>query len=145
MLEADERRVRLDSQLFDERLTQAGVGAQRVGLPAAAIQRHHQLASETLPQRVLAHQLREFADECAVFAKGKVRADAILEGREPQFGQPSDVGLGERLEGEVCECLTAPQCERGSQRSCRITWSGRQLAPALLGEPLEAHCVDRVR
>jgi hypothetical protein len=124
-LETDERGVRFDPQLFDERLAQPGVGAQRVGLATAAIQRHHELAGKTLPQRVLAHQLREFADECAVFAKRKVCADAILEGCEPQFGQPSDVGLCERLEGEICECLTAPQCERGSQRSRRPCWASR--------------------
>ena len=144
LLEARQRRVGFDTQLLDERLAQPSVCAQRIGLTAAAIQGHHELAREALSQRVLTHQLGELTREGTVLTEREVRADAVLQRGEPQLGQPRDVSLREGLIGEVRQGFAPPECERGPQRTGRVGWSSRELVAALRCEALETRRVDSV-
>jgi hypothetical protein len=62
---------------------------------------------------VLGDKLRHLAAERGVPAKGKLGFDAVFQSGEPQLGEPGDLGLGERLEGEVGQRLSTPQRQRG--------------------------------
>ena len=77
----------IDAELIGEQVAGTPVGGQRLGLPAAAIQRQHELAVQPLPQRILGGQLLQLAGERVVPAKRQVRVDPRLQRGEPQFLQ----------------------------------------------------------
>ena len=70
-LEAAQRRPRLDPELLDQRGPRRPVGVQRLRLPARAVEREHELATQALRQRVLGDQALELADELVV--RGRAR------------------------------------------------------------------------
>ena len=88
------------------------VRLQRLGLTPRSVEREHQLAPQALPQRVLRDQRLELADELSAAAELEVGVDPLLERLQAQLLEPADLGLGERLEGEVGERWAAPQRER---------------------------------
>jgi hypothetical protein len=80
-----------------------------------------------------------------VASKGEVRFDPGLERGQSELLQTGDLGLGERLEGEVCKCGSPPECEgipKRQRRAFRIT--ARELPPTLLQQRLEAVYVELV-
>ena len=89
-LERLERRRRLDPEALDERLPRRAVGLERLGLPARAVEREHQLAAEPLAQRVLGDERLELGDERGVPAEREVCVDPLLERREAQLLEPLD-------------------------------------------------------
>jgi hypothetical protein len=105
------------------------VGLERVGLPAAAVQRQHPLRVQLLAQRLLCNQRFELADDLAMAAGGEVALDRQLERGEPQLLEPTDLGRGERLTGHVIQRRPVPQRQRFAR--------GR-----LRDEPLEASGID---
>jgi hypothetical protein len=52
---------------------------ERLGLPAAAVEREHQLAAETLAKQVLRDQRLEFGHQRGMAAERQVGVDAILD------------------------------------------------------------------
>ncbi len=57
-----ELRRRIDAELVDERLAGAAVRVERIGLPAAPIEREHQEPDRALAERVLGDERLELAD-----------------------------------------------------------------------------------
>ena len=55
------------------------VGRERLGLPAAAVKREHQLRAEALAQRMLGDERLELADHLGVTTEREVGLDALLE------------------------------------------------------------------
>ena len=107
--------ARLEPELVRQLAPGHPVASQRLGLAAGAVEREHQLAAQALPQRMLGDERLELADELGVTAERQVGVDPLLERRQPQLLQPRDLGLGERLVGEVGERRPAPQRERLAQ------------------------------
>src|SRR5439155_23167356 len=101
----------LDAELLAERLARAAVELKRVGLPARAIEREHQLRPWPLPERFLRDQLFELRDEACVAAEREVCVDALLERREPLVLKPRAGVARERLR-ELGQRWTAPELER---------------------------------
>ena len=60
-LERLQRRGRLDPEALDERLPGRAVDLERLGLPAGAVEREHQLAAQPLAQRMLRDEGLELA------------------------------------------------------------------------------------
>ncbi len=102
----------VDPQLVDEQPAGVLVGAQRLGLATAAVERHHELAAEPFPQRVLGDEGREGGRRAGMVSGGQARLDAVLLGRRPQLVQPADGDGGERLEGEVGQRRSPPEGQR---------------------------------
>ena len=89
-LERLQRRRRLDPEALDQRVPRRAVRLERLGLPAGAVQREHQLAAEALAQRVLGDEGLELGDERRMPAERELRLDPLLERREPQLLEPLD-------------------------------------------------------
>ena len=96
-----------------------GVGLQRVGLPARAVEREQQLGAEALAERVLGHELLELGHEHGVAAERELRVDAQLDRLQPQLAEMGGCG-GDRLAGEVGERLAAPERERLVEQRHRL-------------------------
>ena len=66
---------------------------------------------------MLAHQPLELGDELGLTAECEVGVDARLERGQAEFLEAADLGLGERLVGEVGERRSAPQAESLAQKA----------------------------
>jgi hypothetical protein len=55
-----QRLAGIDTEFDGEQAVDPLVGGERVGLPAGPVQRQHQLAVQTFPQRVAGYQLLQF-------------------------------------------------------------------------------------
>ena len=99
----------VDPQLVDEEPAGVLVGAQRLGLATAAVERHHELAAQPFAQRVLGDEGREGGRRAGVVAGGQAGLDAVLLGRRPQLVQAADGDGGEGLEGEVGQRRAPPE------------------------------------
>ena len=98
-LELPQRVSRLDPQLIHERTPQVTISLECVRLAAPAVERDHQLAAESLAQRMLRDERLELGDQLRVTAELEVRLDPLLEGgRGPQLLEPRDVGLQRLLD-----------------------------------------------
>ena len=83
--------MRVEPELVGEREPGGAVDLERLRLPAAAVERDHQLAAQPLPQRMGRHERLQLADECGVVAEREIGVDAILDRRHPQLVEPSDL------------------------------------------------------
>ena len=104
--------ARVDSKLLDEGFACRDVCLERFGLAARAVQGHHQLPTEPLAQRVLAHELLQLGNEGGVLAERQPHMRAILERRESLLFEPVGVLSRPPLVPEVRERRPPPQRER---------------------------------
>ena len=74
-----ERRTGVDPELLDERPASVLEHLERVGLPAAAVEREHQLSAQTLAKRVLCDERLELRHEVPVAAECQVSVEAVLD------------------------------------------------------------------
>ena len=111
-LELAERLARLDPELVDERLARTLIDRERVGLPARAVERQHQLRARALPQRLLEHEALELGDELAVPREREVSVDPVLERGQAQLLEPRDLRVREGLRRQIRERRPSPQRER---------------------------------
>jgi hypothetical protein len=129
----------LDAQLLDQHGACSPEGLQRLGLAAGAVQAQHQLATQALPQRMLPHQPFQLAGELGVTTGGELGVETLLQRRQTRLLQAGDLGLRERLVGQVGKRCSTPHRERLGQQPRR----GQRLGFTGLGdEPLEAREVE---
>ena len=126
-LELLEPRRRIDPELVVERSAESLERVQRFGVPAAAVERQHQLATRPLAERMAAYECLELGDELRLAPEGKLGVDALLEAGELLFDEPCLLQPGEGL-CELRERHAAPQVER--TRSSRAASSKRPSASA---------------
>ena len=137
-----ESRARVDPELICERLAGVVVGLECLGLPPGPIEGQHQLASEPLAERMHLRQSLELADHLAPQTELEVGVDPLLEGVEPQFVEPPDLALRERLEGEIGERRAAPH----RQGATKLRGALDGLARTRVGQqPLEAGRIELLR
>ena len=84
-VQAPERLPGIDAELVGEQVADAAVGGERLGLPAAAVQRQDELAMQPLTQRMLGDQLFQFGGQRVVPAKRQVGVDPRLDRGHPQL------------------------------------------------------------
>ena len=82
-------RERLEAEFPGQDVAGGRELGQGIGLPAAPVQRHHELAAEPLPQRMLTDQSGQLRHGLAVAAKGEHDVDAFLDGGQPQLVAPT--------------------------------------------------------
>ena len=106
----------VDAELAGQQVAGPAVGGQRVGLPAAPVQRQHQLAVQPLPQRMVPDQPVQLGGQRVMPAQRQVSVDPRLKRGQPQLLQAGRLGPGERVVGQVGQHRTAPQAQRPAQR-----------------------------
>src|SRR5438270_6528939 len=83
---------KLRSGFQAEFLTQDGATLleepQRIRLPSGAIQGHHQLAPETLPEGLVGDKGRELGHDLAMLAELEIGVETVLEDRQAQLLKP---------------------------------------------------------
>ena len=94
-LEALELIVRLEPELLVQQPPARAVDLERVCLAAAAIEGQHQLAAQTFPQWLLAHEPLELGNQLRVAPQRELGLDPLLERRQPLLFQPRSLGAGE--------------------------------------------------
>ena len=115
LFELPERWRWLEAEFVDECRPRGPIGLESLGLAAAAIERQHELTTQSLTQRMLCHERLELADELGVPSAGQVSVDAVLEQGESQLLEPADLSLRERVECKLGERGPAPDSQRLAQ------------------------------
>ena len=136
-------RARLDAELVDQRAAGRLVGLERVGLAAGPVERHEQLAPQALAQRLLWTSASSSATSSAPRPSARSASTRSSSATSRSSSEARDLGLAERLVGEVGQRPAAPQRERLSQRRAP-PWPGPGRACGLGEEPLEAVQVELV-
>ncbi len=126
-----ERRRGLEPERLDQRGAPGAEHLERLGLPAGAVERDHQLAAQALVERMLRHELLELGHELGAAAELELGLEALLRDRQAQLAQALDHGTRERLEREIGERLAPPQGERLAGRAGRPS----SASPAASAEP----------
>jgi hypothetical protein len=99
--------------------------------------------AEALARGMLGDQGLELADELRVFSEHELGFDPRLERHQPQLLEPRDLGLRERLVGDVVERRTAPERQGVAGRAQRLLRvAGLEQALGLRQPVLEALDVD---
>ena len=143
LLQLPEPRPRLEPQLVVQHPPPRAVGLQRVRLPAAAVEREHQLGPQPFAHRVPQHLQLQLGHQRAVPAQREVGVDAVLDGAQPQLVQPGGLGPGERRVRHVGERRALPQLQRAAQhRGGLLGIVAVERGPPLLGQPDELLRVD---
>ena len=131
----------LQAELVVERGARGGERVERVGLPAGAVEREHELRTESLAKRLFADERLELGHELRVTALREVGLDPQLERLEPQLVETGG-RRGDGLAREIGERWAAPERKRlAKQRSYLL---GRR-ASRLVDEATEAFEVQLVR
>ena len=145
-LEVLEPRPRLDPEPLDEHAPRVLVRVKRLGLASRAVEGEHQLAAQSLAERVGGDQRLELADELVVTAERELSLDAQLLRDELELLESGDRGLRERLVREVGERSAAPEGERLAELRRRLRdVPALKVAFGLGQQPLEPLQIQPVR
>lgn len=145
-MDLDKPRRRLDPVILDQYGTRELERGQRLGLPARAVQRGHQLAPQHLPGGMGPHQPFEFDGHLGVEAHDQRGLDPCLDRRHPGPLQPGRLRRDRRMAVELGEGIATPQAERGRQPlNGELRLLRRQRLPARRRQPFEPHGVDHRR
>ena len=107
-LEAPELLTRLDAKFVDERPACFSIGLKSLGLTPGAVQGKHELGPQALSKRVAINERFELANRLGVAAEGEPGFDAHLDRRKAELLELCDLGLRERLVGEIGQRGAAP-------------------------------------
>ena len=91
------------------------VGAQRLALATAPVQRQHVHRPQALPEGMLHRQRVQLGDDLPVTARSQVRIEAGLERGESELVQSSDLTIEEAVALHVGVRVTAPHQQRVAQ------------------------------
>jgi hypothetical protein len=130
LLQPLQRRTGIQAQLLGQAPAGAGVGVQRVGRTAGAVQREHRQLDEALPGRVLGGQPGQLRQQRPVPAQLQVGRRGLLDGVQAQLLQVGAEPVPEPLVGRVVQGRAAPQGERVAQQPAtpgRIGGTGGRL------------------
>jgi hypothetical protein len=108
LLELAEGTARLDAELLDEGAAGVLIARERLGLASRPVESQHQLSSQALAQGVFGDERLERADAGPVASEGELGLELVLECLESNLFEPSDLGLGEAIQGEVSEWWSPP-------------------------------------
>ena len=103
--------ARLDAEVLAERAPRLAIRVERLCLPAAAVEREHELAAEPLAVRVLGDQALQLGHEHVVCALVELCIDSALDGGEPKVVEPSRF-RGRKRRVDSHERRPAPELER---------------------------------
>jgi hypothetical protein len=135
-------RRRVGAQLVPEPAAQLLVGGERVGLPAARLQRGDQPVPQRLPQRVPGGPGAQLDGDVRGPAGGQVQAGAPLDGGQPLLHQVGHLVAVQRLGAQPLQRLAAPQPQRlVEQLACLLRLDGLGGLRQQLPEPHQVNVV----
>jgi hypothetical protein len=105
----------LDPEALDEQTPGVAVDVEGIRLTAASVEREHQLAPQTLPERVFVHEPLDLCDQLEMTTKRQLCVDPVLERGEVELLESRDRGPGEGLVCKIGQRRTAPQLQGPSQ------------------------------
>jgi hypothetical protein len=108
LLERLQRGLGLGADLCPEDRTALGVGPERVGLTAGAVERQHELRPQVAPERVVGHERGQDGGDLGVAAAGQLRLGPDLRAAGAQLVEALHLRCGEGLVAEVTEDRSAP-------------------------------------
>ena len=109
--------ARIEAELVGEQRARASRGGKRFRLSPRAVEGEHELARQTLAQRVLRRQPLELRYDLGMAAEGEVRLQALFETAEPKLVQAPRFQREGAAVGHVAERGPAPERERRAQAS----------------------------
>jgi hypothetical protein len=118
LVQAPKRSAWLDAEFLGQHCAGGAELGQRIGLPAGPVQRQHDLAAESLAQRMLADQAGQLGRCLLVTAQGDHHLDPLLDRAQPQLGQARLLDGCPRA-GNARQRSAVPQIQGGVQRSSR--------------------------
>ena len=135
-----------DAELVGQDLAEPLVGAQGLGLAAAAVEGPHELAPQRLAQRGPLDEVAQLADEGAVLPEGQAGLDRALDRGPALLLQLAGPRPGEGLVGELGQRgVAAPAAERLGRRGRGVgPPAGLERLPGPAGGVLEREGVQLV-
>ena len=115
-----QRTSRLESELVHEHPPRFGVGPERFGLPARAVEGEHLESTRAFTQGLFADERLELAERVGVSAELNSRFEATFTSRQLQLLETSELCRGERFRGELPEGVTAKERERVGKQAIRL-------------------------
>ena len=91
LVQLAKRTTGLDSELLHQAGASGLIRLERVSLAARAVQGQHELAAQSLAQRVLAGEALQLADELVMVAQHQIELDPLLERRQPRLFETGDL------------------------------------------------------
>jgi hypothetical protein len=143
LLERAQGRSRLEADLVDHHAVGFAIRIECVRLSAVAVEREHQLAPQSLSQRVLAGKRGDLADQRALPAERELGLEAGLPGLEVQLFELTLRSRREELTRQIRERVPAPLRQPVAQHlcGCRVLGACECVAAASQGG-LESPQVD---
>ena len=126
ILEPPKLRPWLEPQLVSENAARLPKSLERVGLAAAAVERHHQLRPEPLPEGVVRERRTKRRRELAMLAKREPDLEVLLERVDVQRLEPARLAAEPRRASQTLQRRSAPEGQRRSDSVGR----GRDVAVA---------------
>ena len=120
MLKIHQRIGGREAGFFGEVIVEFAVRTQRLGLPAAQVQRAHLELDETFPQRLLGDESLEICDCLGVTAAVDEMLGTLFQGQQAQLLEPGHDRPQPPLVGVVAECTTRPERQRTVVRLDRV-------------------------
>jgi hypothetical protein len=109
----------IDTELLHKALACVVVGAQRLSLPACAVESEHELAPEPFPQRVFGHQCLDLPDHLEMSAQSELGVQPIFADLQPKVVESRCLHSGDGTVGQVDQRLSSPQREALAQVGVR--------------------------
>ena len=148
VLEPAQTWARFESKLFVQRRPCPFIGAERVGLAPAPVQRNYQLLVEPLSQRVLIDDPAQIPHNFAMASELEKKIVASFDRCPTRLVESRDLAGGEGLAVHIGQSISPPQGERLVQLcQCAIKRVARSADTCRLrraDEPLEAVDIDLV-
>ena len=128
LLQPPQLRPRLQPQLLLQHPPRLLKALERVRLPAAPVEREHQLRPQPLSERILLDGGTELRHDLAMLAERERRLELLLESIDSQRLQPPRLAAEPRRLGQPLQRRTAPEAERqrnGLRRAAGIALAQR--------------------
>ncbi len=143
-LQLGQRGGRFEPQLASQLRTEAGVRAQRLRMPSAAVQREHVLSPEPLAQRPVGDAPLQHADRANLLVECQPCIHQDLECPLAHLVEAGLLGGQRRVVGELGERWPAPPLQGVGDEFSGPTRAGRECCPGLGHPPFESDGVDGV-
>jgi hypothetical protein len=91
----------VEAQFLSQREPRVFVDAQGVRLSSGPIQREDELTAKPLAESMLRDERLQLGDDVIVATESEIDVDSRLHGAKPEFAEPFDLTVSERVIGEV--------------------------------------------
>ena len=143
-LQVSQRGRRFQPQLVAQLGAESGVGAQRLRVPASAVQREHVLRPEPLAQRPISDASLQHADRTDLLAQRQPCIHQDLECTLAHLVEAGLLGRQRRVVGELGERRSGPPFQGVADENSGPGRVGRECGPGLVHPPFESDGVDVV-